>query len=147
MYTIGQVAKKMNLSVPTLRYYDDEGLLINVKREANGNRVFDDNDIEALILINCLKSSGMKIKEIKDFMDLCKLGNDSLAQRLEFFNKKEQDILMEMEALEKTLAMIKYKQWYYETAVAHNDENYVKNMPQNNIPNDALENFIRSHQF
>ena len=82
MYTIGQIAKMMNLSVPTLRYYDDEGILINIKRDNAGNRIFDDSDVEALKIINCLKQSGLKIKEIKEFMDLCRQGNSSLKKKI-----------------------------------------------------------------
>ena len=76
MYTIGEVSKMMNISVSTLRYYDSVGLLINVSRNESGNRVFDSKDINSLILIECLKASGMKIKEIKEIIDLCLLGND-----------------------------------------------------------------------
>ncbi len=91
----------MNLSVPTLRYYDDVGLLININRDSKGNRIFDDNDIEALNLIRCLKDSGMKIKDIKYFMDLCRLGNKTLKDRLDFFKKQELVINSEIKKLKK----------------------------------------------
>lgn len=145
MYTIGQVAKLMNLSVPTLRYYDDEGLLINVTRDSSGNRVFNQKDIDALILINCLKNSGMKIREIKSFMDLCLLGNDSLNERLNFFKNQEKVIKKEMEKLQNTMDMIKFKQWYYETAIEHNDEDYVKNIKIEDMPNNIKQLYKNTH--
>lgn len=144
MYTIGQIAKMMNLSVPTLRYYDDEGILINIKRDNAGNRIFDDSDIEALKIINCLKQSGLKIKEIKEFMDLCRQGNSSLKKRYEFFLSQEQKVLDEIQSLERCLALIKYKEWYYQTALLHNDESYVKNLDKNNLPKEIQEYLNKS---
>lgn len=146
MYTIGEVSKLMNLSVPTLRYYDDEGLLINIKRDSNGNRIFNQKDIDALILINCLKNSGMKIKEIKSFMDLCLLGNDSLKQRLAFFKNQEIVINNEIKRLQKTIDLIEYKKWYYETAIKHNNEDYVKNMKLENMPPNIRKLYENTHQ-
>lgn len=145
MYTIGEVSKLMKLSVPALRYYDNEGLLINVKRDNTGNRIFDHKDIDALILIDCLKNSGMKIKEIKNFMDLCLLGNDSLEQRLEFFKKQELSMKEEMEKLQTNMDMIKYKQWYYETAIEHKDEDYVKNLKPADMPDNIRALYEKTH--
>lgn len=141
MYTIGQIAKMMNLSVPTLRYYDDEGILINIKRDNAGNRIFDDSDVEALKIINCLKQSGLKIKE---FMDLCRQGNSSLQKRYDFFLSQEQKVLDEIQSLERCLALIKYKEWYYQTALLHNDEGYVKNLDKDNIPKEIKEYLNKS---
>ena len=145
MYTIGEVSKMMNISVSTLRYYDSVGLLINVSRNENGNRVFDSKDINSLILSECLKASGMKIKEIKEFIDLCLLGNDSLKDRLEFFKKQEQVIDQEIKKLENSMNMIKFKQWYYSTAIEHNDENYVRNLSIENMPKEIRELYKKTH--
>ncbi len=145
MYTIGEVSKMMNLSVPTIRYYDEEGLLPNVKRDNNGNRIFDEIDIRTFTMINCLKQTGLKIKEIKAFMDLCKLGNDSLKDRLDFFYEQERKIIDQIKELNKCLALIKFKEWYYQTALDHNNENYVKNLKLNDYPNEAKKNYLISH--
>lgn len=145
MYGIGEVAKMMNLSVPTLRYYDDVGLLININRDSKGNRIFDDNDIEALNLIRCLKDSGMKIKDIKYFMDLCRLGNKTLKDRLDFFKKQELVINNEIKKLEKSLNMIKFKQWYYKVSLDNNNEDYVKNILVKDMPKDIQKLYKNSH--
>lgn len=63
-YSISEVAEKLNLTVYTLRYYDKEGLMPFVERSSNGTRLFKDSDIDALKVIECLKSTGMPIKEI-----------------------------------------------------------------------------------
>lgn len=146
MYSIGEVAKEMNLSVPALRYYDDEGLLINIKRDANGKRYFDDKDLQALNLINCLKQTGLKIKEIKYFMDLCRKGNDSLEERKDFFFNQEKVILKEIDKLKKCLSLIKFKEWYYECALSFNDEEMVKQMNPNDYPKDIKRLYDKAHE-
>ena len=66
MYTIGQVSEMFNIPVSTLRYYDREGLFPGMERKS-GIRKFSDNEIEALRVIECLKASGLEIREIKQF--------------------------------------------------------------------------------
>ena len=68
-YTVGEIAKKLNVAPSTLRYYDKEGLLPFVERSAGGIRVFHDEDMDWLELIECMKHTGMPIKEIKHFID------------------------------------------------------------------------------
>lgn len=67
MYTIGQVSAMFNLPVSTLRYYDKEGFFPNLERKGN-IRYFSDNELEALRIIECLKKSGLEIKDIKQFL-------------------------------------------------------------------------------
>lgn len=73
MYSIGEVSKMFDLPVSTLRYYDKEGLFPNMQR-VSGIRKFSDNEIEAIRVIECLKKSGLEIKEIKQFMEWCSEG-------------------------------------------------------------------------
>lgn len=73
-YTISEVAKELNLTVYTLRYYDKEGLMPFVERTPSGNRLFKESDLSALKVIECLKATGMPIKEIKNFIDWCSEG-------------------------------------------------------------------------
>ena len=68
MYTIGEVSEMFNLPVSTLRYYDKEGLLPDLQR-VSGMRRFSDKTVETLQVIECLKKSGMEIKDIKEFMN------------------------------------------------------------------------------
>lgn len=66
-YTIGEVAKMLSKSISTLRYYDKEGLLPTVKRTDGNIRVFDEQDIEGLQVMECLKTTGMSLKDINQF--------------------------------------------------------------------------------
>lgn len=81
MYNIGEVSEMFNLPIPTLRFYDKEGLLLGLERDHSGIRKFNDKTIEALRVIECLKKSGMQIKEIKEFMHWCFLGDKTIEKK------------------------------------------------------------------
>ncbi|QNG58572.1 MerR family transcriptional regulator [Bacillus sp. PAMC26568] len=116
-YSIGEVAKELSLTVYTLRYYDKEGLMPFVDRTPSGTRVFKKSDIEALKIIECLKSTGMPIKEIKAFIDWCTEGDSTLKQRYEMFIERKASVEAQMEELKKTMNLIDHKCWYYKTAI------------------------------
>jgi DNA-binding transcriptional MerR regulator len=116
-YSIGEVAKELSLTVYTLRYYDKEGLMPFVDRTPSGTRVFKESDIEALRIIECLKSTGMPIKEIKSFIDWCSEGDATLKQRYEMFMERKATVEAQMEELKKTMEIIDHKCWYYKTAI------------------------------
>lgn len=116
MYSIGEISKMFDLPISTLRYYDKEGLFPHLKR-VNGVRKFSENEIETLRVIDCLKRSGLEIKDIKEYMNLCSLGNSTLKQRKEIFVKQKEEVLQEMEKLQKVLSMLNYKCWYYDQAI------------------------------
>ncbi|ABS39885.1 MerR family transcriptional regulator [Clostridium botulinum] len=115
-YTISQAAKQMNLTIYTLRYYDREGLLSNVKRDKSGNRIFTRDNMEMLSLICCLKNTGMPIKEIKQFTDWQNEGNHTLHDRNDMLVKHKEDILKQIEDLKKHLRLIDRKLDYYHDA-------------------------------
>lgn len=133
MYSIGEISKMFQLPISTLRYYDKEGLFPHLKR-VNGVRQFSESEIETLRVIDCLKKSGLEIKEIKEYMSLCSLGNTTLKQRKEIFEKQKEEVLQEMEKLQKVLSMLNYKCWYYDQAIEKNDEAYVQALSFNQFP-------------
>ncbi|MGD6795507.1 MerR family transcriptional regulator [Metabacillus indicus] len=116
-YSIGEAAKELNLTVYTLRYYDKEGLMPFIERTSTGTRVFKESDIEALRIIECLKSTGMPIKEIKAFIDWCSEGDSTLQQRYEMFIERKASVEAQIEELKKTMEIIHHKCWYYKTAM------------------------------
>lgn len=116
LYTVGEMAKKLNVAPSTLRYYDKEGLLPFVERSGGGIRVFKDEDFEYLSTIECLKKTGMPIKDIKTFIDWCIEGDSTIEQRLDLVDKQREAVLKQIEQMQETLAMLHYKHWYYETA-------------------------------
>ncbi|MBU7595194.1 MerR family transcriptional regulator [Metabacillus halosaccharovorans] len=116
-YSISEVAKELDLTVYTLRYYDKEGLMPFVERTSSGTRIFKESDISALKVIECLKSTGMPIKEIKHFIDWCSDGDSTLQQRYDMFIERKATVEAQMEELKKTMELIEHKCSYYKTAL------------------------------
>lgn len=143
-YTIGQVAKLTGLSISTIRYYDKEGLLNGINRKS-GIRSFNDKDLNTIRVIECLKNSGMLIKEIRDFMKLCEEGDLSLNERYNFFLDQEKKVQDQIKSLNQTLKLIKFKQWYYLKAISDNTESIVKNMSIDDMPDDIKELYLETH--
>ena len=133
-YTIGEIAKKLNVAPSTLRYYDKEGLLPFVERSGGGIRMFKDSDIAWLSTIECLKKTGMPIKEIKYFIDWCIEGDSTIDKRLSLINRQREAVLQQLKQVQDTLDMLDYKRWYYETAKAAGTCEIHKTMPETDIP-------------
>ncbi|MBM6838302.1 MerR family transcriptional regulator, partial [Clostridium saudiense] len=127
-YTIKEVAEKMGVSVPTLRYYDKEGLMPFIEKKENGTRVFKDEDFKGLEIIICMKNSGMPIKDIKKYMDMCMEGDSTLVDRLEVFIKRKEIVKKQIEDLNKIMELIDHKIWYYETAIEAGSESIHKDI-------------------
>ena len=134
LYTVGEMAKKLNVAPSTLRYYDKEGLLPFVERSKGGIRMFKDTDFEWLSIIECLKQTGMSIKEIKSFIDWCQQGDATIALRKALIQKQRQLVLSQMQQLQQTLDMLDYKSWYYETAEKAGTCQIHEHMPADAIP-------------
>lgn len=115
-YTIGEVSKLTGLSVPTLRYYDKEGLIPNINRNENGLRDFTEQDLGTINIVTCIKGAGASIREIKEYMDLCKLGDSTLEARKQFFIEKR-DVEEQMKHLSEIMKTVEMKIKYYEDAI------------------------------
>ena len=133
MYTIGQISEMFHLPISTLRYYDKEGLFPSIQRQS-GIRKFSDREVEALRVIECLKGSGLGIQEIKQFMEWTTQGASTYQQRKALFETRLQVVEKEMEDLQKTLDMLRYKCWYYETAIADGSEEHIQAMLPDHLP-------------
>lgn len=114
-YTIGEIAKRFNITISTIRYYDKEGLLPNIKRE-NGIRKFSEQDVETIFIIECLKKTNVELKDIKRFITMVKQGDSTIDARLNFFKEQKEKTLNKIKELEKSLQMLEYKEWYYTKA-------------------------------
>ncbi|MDO4854161.1 MAG: MerR family transcriptional regulator [Coriobacteriia bacterium] len=116
-YTIKQAAELVGLTPVTLRYYDKQGLLPFLERRESGYRLFSDDDIAMLRVIECLKRSGMSIKEIRRFTEWVQMGDDSLQERYGMFLERKKTVEAQVVELQETLDFINHKCWYYETAI------------------------------
>lgn len=116
-YSIGDVAKKMNMKATTLRYYDKKGLLPFVDRDAAGRRRFKENDFNFLEVIFCLKKSGVPVKDIGRFINLCLQGDETLRERYDYLDQEETVLAHKIQDMQAQLDFLRFKKWYYKTAV------------------------------
>lgn len=145
MYTIGQISEMVGLPISTLRYYDKQGLFPEMER-ISGNRAFSDKEIEALRIIECLKRSGLEIKDIKQFMDWCTQGAASYPQRKELFEKQRKSVEAEIEHMNRVLDMLKFKCWYYEQAIANGGEQEIRKMLPDKLPKEIQQAYDNAHK-
>ncbi len=145
MYTIGQVSEMFHLPISTLRYYDKEGLFPDMQRQS-GIRRFSDREIEALRVIECLKASGLEIKDIKQFMAWCSEGAATYSLRKELFETRRKAVEAEMKELQKTLDMINFKCWYYEKALADGSEENIIEMLPDKLPPAIQKYYDNAHK-
>lgn len=116
MYSISDVAKRYDISVYTIRFYDKEGLLPFVTRNSNGNRQFSDSDLDMIKLICCLKNTGMPVKEIKQYVDLYMEGDETAPIRKQMMIGHRQAILKQINDLKQQLNTIELKIDFYESS-------------------------------
>ena len=116
-YRIADVAKMTGLSAYTLRYYEKEGLLPFVERTASGIRDFNEQDLEWITIITCLKNTGMPIRDIRTFLQWCAEGDSTLDQRLAMFTEHKKRAEKKLRELERSMERINHKIWYYTKAV------------------------------
>lgn len=145
MYTIGQISVMFHLPVSTLRYYDKEGLFPGMER-SSGIRRFGEKEIEALRVIECLKKSGLEIKDIKQFMEWCSEGSRTYPQRLELFLNQKEAVEGEIHRLEKVLDMLRFKCWYYEQAIKDGTEDRLNEMLPDKLPKDMQSMYDHAHE-
>ena len=138
-YTIGEVSEMFDMPISTLRYYDAEGLFPGMER-INGKRCFQEKELETLRIINCLKQSGLEIKDIQQFIKWTQEGSDTYEKRLKLLQKRKTLLCAQIEEMQKSLAMLEYKCWYYETALKDGSEDGVKQLLPDHLPED-IQNF------
>ncbi|WP_438351040.1 MerR family transcriptional regulator [Paenibacillus sp. FA6] len=119
MYTINEVAEKCDLSVHTIRYYDKEGLLPFITRNKSGNREFSEQSLELIRLICCLKNTGMLIKEIKDYIDLCMAGDHTYEVRRRVMVDHRKEVVRQINDLKKNVNLIDLKISLYDSKQKH----------------------------
>ena len=121
-YSIKEVCEKTGLSEHTLRYYEKEGLLPGISRSTGGNRRYEDEDLERLELIICLKHTGMSLHEISHFVKLALQGDETLKERCELLNAQRSHILALMDEMQHHLDKVTHKLAFYRQKLAEYEE-------------------------
>jgi len=108
-YTIQQMAHRTGLSIHTLRYYEQIGLLDPIDRLANGHRRYKSTDLTRLEFLKRLRATGMSIKEMQYYVELYRAGEPTLRERREILQAHKQKILEQVDELMDTVDFIDMK--------------------------------------
>lgn len=118
MYTMKEACSKTGMKYETLKFYCNEGLVPNVKRDKNNRRIFDDRDIAWIESLSCLKNCGMSIAEMKEYIALCLLGESSIPQRKIILEKKQAALYEQLQSIQDAIDYIDWKQSFYDDVLS-----------------------------
>ena len=118
LYTMMQTCRETNLTYQALKFYCNEGLVPNVKRDKNNRRVFDERDVAWINSLTCLKKCGMSIQEMKEYLAMCLQGPSSIPQRKIMLAQKQEELRKSIQELEESVAYIDWKQNFYDDVLA-----------------------------
>lgn len=118
MYTMMQVCREVGMTYQTLKFYCNEGLIPNVKRDKNNRRIFDEKDIKWINDLTCLKRCGMSIQEMKEYLDLCLQGASTIPLRKELLAKEQEALRLSIKELENSVSYIDWKQNFYDEVLS-----------------------------
>ena len=136
MYTIKEVAEKMDVSEHTLRFWAKSGFFPLIKRDANNIRLFSEKDLEWVKIVKCLRSVGTENKAIKRYIDLCIVGDSTIPERYGIIQATKIKAQQQMEDLKKQLALLDYKEKFYQNLIKNNLEDVWNPMNNKDFNND-----------
>lgn len=134
IYSISETARLLGVAPSTLRYYDKEGLLPFIDRSPGGTRLFQEKDFAGLRLIQCLKKTGLPIREIREFIDLPEDGKETIEKRLAILSRQKKILEQKQQELQDMMSVVDYKLWYYQTAEQAGTTQTPKDMALTDIP-------------
>lgn len=118
MYTMMEACRQAAMPYETLKFYCNQGLVPNVKRDKNNRRVFDDHDLAWIKDLVCLKKCGMSIQEMKDYLALCLQGAGTIPRRKELLAEKQRALQAQIAELNDCIDYIDWKQGFYDDVLA-----------------------------
>ncbi|MFX3631399.1 MAG: MerR family transcriptional regulator [Candidatus Pristimantibacillus sp.] len=111
---IKEAAEKIGLPAHTLRYYEQEGLLPFIKRDVNGNRIFNETDLLWLELIICLRKTDIPLSDLRAIVELTKEGDSTASQRKQIFEKHKEKMMEKQRDLDNAFTKIEMKIEHYD---------------------------------
>ena len=124
MYTMKGACEKTGLSYETLKFYCNQGLVPNVKRDKNNRRTFDDRDVAWINSLTCLKNCGMSLSEMKQYIELCLVGESSIPERKEILALKREALVEQLQQVQDCIDYIDWKQGFYDDVLSGKTKYY-----------------------
>ncbi len=138
MYTVKEVAEKMDVSEHTLRFWAKSGFFPFVKRDKNNIRMFSDNDLGWVKMVKCLRSVGTENKAIKRYIDLCIMGDSTVKERYDIIHETKVKALKQMEECKKQIDILEFKEAFYQNLIKNNLKDTWNPMNQTEQVNSAV---------
>ena len=130
MYSMKETCQLTGMTYENLKFYCNEGLIPNVKRNKQNHRIFDEHDIKWIQSLNCLKNCDMSLSEMKNYLALCLEGEASIPQRKIILEQKKETLLQSIESLQKAIDYINWKQSFYDDVLSGKTEYYSNLVPE-----------------
>lgn len=124
MFTMKETCNQVGLTYEALKFYCNQGLVPNVKRDKNNRRVFDSNDVAWIKSLSCLKNCGMSIQEMKEYLALCLDGESSIPVRKIVLEKKRKELCLQLEQIKQSIEYIDWKQGFYDDVLSGKTKYY-----------------------
>ena len=124
MYTMMQACREVNMTYQTLKFYCNQGLVPNVKRDKNNRRIFDERDVEWIRALTCLKKCGMSIEEMRSYLELCLQGEETIPERKAMLAAKREKLVEQIAEVQASIDYIDWKQDFYDGVLAGTTEYY-----------------------
>ena len=122
MYGMKEICEKAEISYSTLKFYCNEGLIPNVKRDKNNRRIFDDDNLHWIKNLHCLRNCDLSIVEMKKYIALCLEGDSTIPERKILLKQKQADLRNKIAALNDAVAYIDWKQNFYDSILSGETE-------------------------
>lgn len=129
-YTMMQTCRELGMTYQTLKFYCNQGLVPNVKRDKNNRRVFDERDVEWLRGLGRLKRCGLSIEEMREYLDMCLEGESSIPTRKAFLAEKREKLVERLAEVRASIDYIDWKQGFYDDVLAGRTEYYSNLLPK-----------------
>lgn len=124
MYTMKETCQKVDMNYETLKFYCNQGLIPNVKRDKNNYRIFDDRNVAWIQSLACLKNCGMSIQEMKEYLNLCLEGESTIPERKIILEQKRKELEKKVAELNESIDYIDWKQGFYDDVLSGKTEYY-----------------------
>ena len=131
MYTVKDVAKKLEVSEHTIRFWAKSGFFPFVKRNNNNIRLFEEKDLEWVRIVKCLRNVGIDNKSIKRYIELCIKGDSTIKERYDIIKKTKEKAQKQMSELENQLNLLNFKENYYLELIKNNSKDTWNPMNKN----------------
>lgn len=137
MYSMKETCTQVGMSYQTLKFYCNEGLIPNVQRDKNNYRIFDDNNINWIKSLTCLKKCGMSLDEMRIYLDLCLQGPSTISKRKIMLDEKKKELELKKQEIENSLSFIDWKKNFYDDVLNGKKEYFSYLIDVNNIKQES----------